>query len=315
MKILLKIVASICLIIMVSFKSFSQQKMNVRCHKFTLNNKPYNKGESMRDLFEIALSKSGLPIGSVNRELSQLTNDINEEINVKGVPIGKMASANYSVKGNFMPSLINDTLVLKIDFIKISEDDITSTKSISVNIKEEDLDNKPLCHRKFEEKLSKFSFVEGIGLMEKKDSKIVDDKDEKIKELESNFDLLNNKEEYRDMASLTFLGCQTPGSMCSTNELYNTMTKIYKSDSENKIFKFDFNKETEDLADEITRKYPRFPFAYHVKALLLKNKNDLSWDIYERKAYRIFSITTSINGHDESHDQVLKQIKQYLGIK
>ncbi len=59
---------------------------------------------------------------------------------------------------------------------------------------------------------------------------------------------------------------------------------------------------------EIIAKYPKFPFSYYSLALCLRAREDKTWKDYALKAIEIFKKTTQIEGHNENHDQAMKNL-------
>lgn len=60
------------------------------------------------------------------------------------------------------------------------------------------------------------------------------------------------------------------------------------------------------------QEHPRFPFSYVGMADCLRRSGDDKWKEYAYKAVTIFEITTKIDGHDKSHDDVMEQILRDL---
>jgi len=63
---------------------------------------------------------------------------------------------------------------------------------------------------------------------------------------------------------------------------------------------------------EVIDKYPNFPFAYYFVALCLRERNDKGWRQYAEAAVNILLKTTTIDGHNENHDEVLRKLQSYL---
>ena len=62
------------------------------------------------------------------------------------------------------------------------------------------------------------------------------------------------------------------------------------------------------IAQKVIDRYPYFPFGYYVMAAILYQKKDPIYKILAQKARDILVITTSIEGHNSDHDDVLKAI-------
>jgi hypothetical protein len=61
------------------------------------------------------------------------------------------------------------------------------------------------------------------------------------------------------------------------------------------------------------RLFPDFPFAYYALAYCLEKQGSPEWQTYAEKAVEIFEQTTSIGGHQKSHDECLVYLRQLLG--
>ena len=49
--------------------------------------------------------------------------------------------------------------------------------------------------------------------------------------------------------------------------------------------------------------------------IILSSKNNVEWLFHAKKALEIFTITTTIEGHHPQHDQALRNVKNWLGLK
>jgi hypothetical protein len=65
--------------------------------------------------------------------------------------------------------------------------------------------------------------------------------------------------------------------------------------------------------DSVINDYPYFPFGYWVKYNYLKDHGDPSWREFAKKTIEIFANTTSIKGHNPSHDEALNMARRDLG--
>jgi hypothetical protein len=59
----------------------------------------------------------------------------------------------------------------------------------------------------------------------------------------------------------------------------------------------------------------RFPFGYFALAESMRNRGDPAWRQYAEKAVSILEKTTTIEGHDASHDDALATMHKYLSEK
>ncbi len=66
--------------------------------------------------------------------------------------------------------------------------------------------------------------------------------------------------------------------------------------------------------DSVIAEYPYFPFGYWVKYNYLKAQGDPGWQVIAKKAVEIFENTTSIKGHNPSHDEALNMTRRDLEI-
>ncbi len=59
---------------------------------------------------------------------------------------------------------------------------------------------------------------------------------------------------------------------------------------------------------------PKYPFSYYYLASCEKIKGSIVWNSHMKRALEIFEITTQIAGHNEEHDQALKDIHTRFGL-
>lgn len=69
------------------------------------------------------------------------------------------------------------------------------------------------------------------------------------------------------------------------------------------------------LIDSVIILYPKYPFGYWAKYSLLKLHKDKGWRIYAERALDILKKTTTIDGHSQDHDQLLKRVISDLNDK
>ena len=106
-------------------------------------------------------------------------------------------------------------------------------------------------------------------------------------------------------------GDMKPGyGIIATSDLSTRMHEILVE--QNKAIFVKNDKAMLPKIDEVIKLYPNFPFGYWAKFNLLKDLGNPDWKLYAKKAMDIFEITTTIKGHDPSHDQVLKVLKEVL---
>ncbi len=134
----------------------------------------------------------------------------------------------------------------------------------------------------------------------------------RIKELER--EMLDIKEYsfYADY-NITGTNLNAGTGLSISSDLYNRMSKILSIKDDNAFIIQD--QENIKLIDEIIELYPYFPFGYFAKFQILKNFDDPDWRKYAERAIQIFEVTTTISGHNASHDQALKILKGSLQDK
>jgi hypothetical protein len=78
---------------------------------------------------------------------------------------------------------------------------------------------------------------------------------------------------------------------------------------------FKLGLEFEPRYKRIVEQFPRFPFAYVALAESMRYRGDSSWREYAQKAVSILEKTTTIDGHDRSHDDALATMRDYLSAR
>ncbi len=131
----------------------------------------------------------------------------------------------------------------------------------------------------------------------------IEERNKKIQSLESE---VNNIKEYSFYSTLDIRGQSfTAGNgLTFSSDLSNRMNKFLLEKDGKTFVKNDLSLITQ--MDEVIHKYPKFPFGYWVKYNLLKSYNKPEWKEYAEKCVEIFKITTTIEGHNGSHDEALK---------
>jgi hypothetical protein len=92
--------------------------------------------------------------------------------------------------------------------------------------------------------------------------------------------------------------------------LYDKMNRIVETKNDLAYIKTD--RALIPTVDSVIKEYPKFPFGYYAKALILRNNGNDEWIEYAEKAKKIFSITTTIEGHSPGHDQALAELTDLL---
>ena len=116
-----------------------------------------------------------------------------------------------------------------------------------------------------------------------------------------------NFKDYSFYARLDPKGRQHDGGFVSKTLIVDSM-KLSLNDGE----QFDVNCSSSSMEnlDDIILQNPEFPFSYYAKAFCLGNGTE--WKKLVEKTKSILLITTSIKGHYESHDELLKIITEAL---
>ena len=137
----------------------------------------------------------------------------------------------------------------------------------------------------------------------------IEERNIKIKQLEK--EILNVKE-YSVYATYSIYGTNIKaGSLIKiSSDLFDRMKNIL-FEIEGKV-SVNCIKENLPLVDDIIEKYPNFPFGYFAKYEILNKLGDYERLKYAIKAIEILEVTTSIDGHDSSHDVVLNILRQAI---
>ncbi len=104
------------------------------------------------------------------------------------------------------------------------------------------------------------------------------------------------------------------GDFMKTNDpLYNKLLGTYTI-TENGVH-FNCGAEAESIYNDVTQKYPDFPFSYYELAFCKRQRNESDWRDYAEKAVNILKWTTQVGGHKPEHDVALSELKEYLNQK
>lgn len=130
-----------------------------------------------------------------------------------------------------------------------------------------------------------------------------------------NTEIVNIKD-YSNVAKLDHLGAEIrygSGLTGWKSDLYHLMEQVIIETNGKIQLK---NRDSSLLIlDLVITKYPKFPFSYWAKSMLLLKKNHPDWTKYADKASEIFAITTTIEGHNNHHDKIFKDLKQFTDAK
>lgn len=121
--------------------------------------------------------------------------------------------------------------------------------------------------------------------------------------------------DYASIAELDELGLKMRYDETITGwqtELYKLMIQVISEETGN--MKFLATDSAISILNIVIKKYPKFPFSYWVKSMLLLKKRDSGWVQSANKAFEILTITTSIEGHKAMHDQAFKMLEKLLQV-
>ncbi len=128
---------------------------------------------------------------------------------------------------------------------------------------------------------------------------------------------LQDMKEYTYYSTLDKDGLRGNGgiSILEDRGINDIMSRISPSDMSGHVNIIDTRNALARI-DTVIQKYPKYPFGYYIKFLILKYvKKDNDWKTYALKALSIFKITTSIVGHNPCQDSAVNGIKRELHIK
>lgn len=125
----------------------------------------------------------------------------------------------------------------------------------------------------------------------------------KIQKLESDID---NVKEYSYYSTMDIKGqtINAGNGLTYSSDLSNRMKKLLIEVEGKSYVKNDLNNISQ--IDEVISKYPKFPFGYWARYNVLKAFHKPEWKADAKKCVEIFKITTSIEGHNQMHDEALK---------
>ena len=138
------------------------------------------------------------------------------------------------------------------------------------------------------------------------------DVEEKVKRIEQLQNEIHILKQYSTYAVLDIYGrnMKPLNGIKFNSDLSDRMNKIL-IEVNGKIFVKNNKSALTDI-DDVIKLYPNFPFGYWAKFNLLKISGDNNCRQYAQEAINILKITTSIKGHDSSHDETLKFLKQAM---
>lgn len=117
---------------------------------------------------------------------------------------------------------------------------------------------------------------------------------------------------YSYVATLTFNGMvYTGGDVTMPTEISQAVDGTWFEPTPNH-FRPVCEKSALDKDREALTRLPDFPFTYYALAYCLEKQNDPTWRSYAQQAVAIFKETTTIGGHQKSHDDTLGYLQQLL---
>jgi hypothetical protein len=134
-------------------------------------------------------------------------------------------------------------------------------------------------------------------------------KNQEIKKLTKDvFDI----KEYADVAKMNVFGLEmeSSGSIIISSGLSKLMENVLERKDKNITIKL--TDSSLFFANKVIQNFPRFPFGYWAKAVILSSKSDINGMTFAIKAKEILEITTSINGHHKNHDEVLEKLREAI---
>jgi uncharacterized protein YoxC len=139
---------------------------------------------------------------------------------------------------------------------------------------------------------------------------------EALSQLENKIKGIGNSVEeikdYSEISKMDFSG--SPYNLAPPLQYSSTLIRMFEGCYEKKENAYypRCGDEVEETYKKVIEKFPKFPFSYYGLALCLKDKGDKSWKTYAEKAINIFKKTTSIDGHNEQHDEALRRLQNLL---
>ena len=137
--------------------------------------------------------------------------------------------------------------------------------------------------------------------------------------LDAIFDLLRKQakelvaiRDYSDVAQMDAAGHKFRGAISDHSDLTRMLDGTLSVQEDGKTMRPRLDESAERIYREVISRFPEFPFAYYFLAGCLRSKNDPAWLSELAKAKEILEITTTISGHHEHHDDVLRRINVSL---
>lgn len=118
--------------------------------------------------------------------------------------------------------------------------------------------------------------------------------------------------DYSDVAQLTFNGSAFVGGDVKFNSaLSNLMDGTWQEIAPDRYRRV-CTEAAQAKRFEAMKRFPRFPFSHYWFALCLRDEGNPEWRAHATTALEIFNRTTTIAGHQASHDEAKATLEQML---
>ena len=214
---------------------------------------------------------------------------------------------------SFFGIYINDKQVQKELSVKMLEKNETIDKINASNEKLIDQNASLLSSKEDASNTNKNLLNQNKSILDKIDAYqyTIEEKNKKIEQLHNE---VHHVKQYSYYATFDIYGHDIKSGYNTkvSSDLSDRMSKII-TELNGKVFVKNSKSALTDI-DNVINIYPNYPFGYWAKFTLLKTLGKVSCKEYAQKAIDIFKITTSIQGHDASHDEALKVLKKSVTI-
>lgn len=303
-------------------EGFSQSGYNyLACKPFTFQNKKdCDYCVNLRKVFEFVISEPQFHFRVVEREkMDEIFETVKEEDNLRkdlSDTVNKkleLAGVDFLVVGNLDYNLASG-YQLYITFIKVSGKDFTVAPSLIVAFTTEQSSDNSQLIKVFEKNIDEFvksqflnkNVGDSAGISEiymeinRKDS---------LREKE-----IQDVRDYSNMARLNIYGLEIDdGDVLFQSGISVLMRKVWSRNKDNG-FSLIVTDSALYYANLVIERFPKFPFGYASRAMLLSNSNFPESLKSAKKAIEILRVTTKIEGHNPNHDEILKRLLAFYKI-
>jgi hypothetical protein len=299
------------------------QSVKVFVNQMTINNENSTSELKFQNSLESAFSNLERAPKLVERDnLSSLIEFLQNEENLRAdFNVSKVEEFNpehidYIIYSNLRSSPLNNDVYIQIECVKVFGDSMLSKFSFpSLKLKVNELNDLTLFEMRLTKFLNQYAFVDKLGVIEYSILEEINSKiDEKTLEIKNLRNEIYGITEYIDVAQMNILGekLYRIGSGISWDDpLYLLMKEVVEETSSLKIgIKTD--EKSLDIINRVIIEYPRFPFGYYCKAVILAKHKNPDWVIYAKKAQGIFKFTTQIKGANNMHNQCFEELSALL---